>query len=134
MAKLITVAGRTLTQSEPSHGGLTYTITEVDVQAAKTNGNGNPVLIKQIDLSCKCKGDYEAGTSTFIGEGSASIVANTPGITCENESILLEGDNVEIVCEGTITYTSGSPSSAPGTASVKVTITNTNQTNIFVGC
>jgi hypothetical protein len=132
--KPITVAGRTLTLSEKSHPGLTYTITEVDNPAFKTNGNGNSVLVNQIKLSCQCSGDYVAGTSTFDGSGTASIVADTHRIKCENESILLEGDNVKIECEGTITYTTGSPPPPPedGSASIKVTITNTNQSNIFV--
>ena len=131
-AKLITVAGRTLEQSEPSHSGLTYSITETDNPAAKTNGNGNSILIEQIDLSCQCSGDYVAGTSTFTGSGNASIVANTPRITCEGGSILLKGDNVVITCNGTITNTSTSATS-PGTATVKVTISNPNQDNIFAG-
>lgn len=130
MGKLITVGGRTLSQSELSHTGLSYTVTETDITAVKTKGNGQSVLVKQINLSCQCSGTYVPGASTFVGTGSALIMANTPRTRCENESILLDGDNVTITCSGTITDTSTSATS-PGTATVKVTITDTNQTNIY---
>lgn len=130
MSKLITVGGRTLEQTSPSHPTLTYTITETDTPAERTTGGDNPVLIQQIALQCNCSDDYVANTSTFVGSGAAAIVAHTSKVTCEGQSIILEGDEVLITCEGTITVTSSGVSS-PGAATVTVRIANTNQSTII---
>lgn len=129
MGNLVTVFGRTLSKSGQSPSTLTYTITETDSNALKTFGRGEAILIKEIRLDCNCTGNYAAG-QTFVGSGTAAIVANTNRVKCEGESILLEGDSVTITCSGTVTETSTGLTSS-GTASVTVTITNTNQSNIF---
>lgn len=130
MSKLITVDGRQLQQSDKSHSTLTYTVTEIDVKAIKTVGQSKAVLIQQIGVQCSCSGDYVAGTSTFIGKGNGLIAAQTTRVLCEGKSILLEGDKTTITCSGTIT-TIASGATIAGTASVTVTVMNTNQTNIF---
>ena len=130
MGTLITVAGRTLSLSGQSHPSLNYQIVETDVPATKTRGNKQSILTQQIQLQCNCSGDYISGTSTFVGTGSAVIVASSTTVKCEQQQILLAGDKGTIVCNGTITVTSTGATS-PGTASVTVTVSNTNQTNIF---
>jgi len=130
MGDLVTISGRTLTQSALTPPSLTFTILEVDHPALKSFGHGNAILINTIDLQCTCSGNYAAG-QTFSGTGNASIVANTARVKCEGQSILRQGDNVTINCSGTITETS-SGTTSPGSASVTVTVTNANQTDIFV--
>jgi hypothetical protein len=53
-------------------------------------------------------------------------------VKCQGESVLVEGDWVNITCNGTITDTSSSATS-PGSASVTVTITNAGQSSVFAG-
>lgn len=130
MGDLVTISGRTLSQSAQTPASLTFSITEVDHPALRSFGHGNAILINKIDLECTCSGNYAPG-QTFTGTGSASIVANTTRVKCEGQSILRQGDNVTITCDGTITETS-SGTTSPGSASVTVTITNANQTDIFV--
>ncbi|WP_066382795.1 MULTISPECIES: hypothetical protein [unclassified Anabaena] len=129
MGKLITVSGRTLLLSGQSPPTLNYQVVETDIQATKTRGNKKPILIQQIKLDCTCFGSYSV-TTTFSGTGSAVIVASSTTVKCENQPILLAGDQVTITCSGTITETSTGATSS-GTASVTVTVSNTNQTNIF---
>lgn len=133
MGKLITVAGRALSQSGKSHPTLTYTITETDLKASKTFGNSKEVLLEKIDLQCTCSGLYTTPSQSFKGSGKAAIVANTPRVKCEGKSILLEGDNVTITCNGTVTDSSTTPPTEipDQQASVIVTITNTNQSDVF---
>jgi uncharacterized Zn-binding protein involved in type VI secretion len=130
MSKLITVDGRQLQQSNKSHPTLTYTVTETDLKAVKTLGQRKGVLLQQITLQCACSGDYVTGTSTFVGNGSAVIVAKTTRVLCEGKPIVLEGDKTTITCAGTIT-TTASGATSPGTASVTVAVVNSNQPNIF---
>ena len=47
MGKLIAVARRTLTQSNPTPATVTFTIRETDVPAARTNGNAQPDAARQ---------------------------------------------------------------------------------------
>jgi hypothetical protein len=129
MGKLITVSGRTLLLSGQSPPTLNYQVVATDVPATTTQGNKKPILIQQIQLQCTCSGNY-SGTTTFVGSGSAVIVASSTTVKCEKQPILLAGDQVTIICNGTITDTSTGATS-PGTASVTVTVNNTNKTNIF---
>lgn len=130
MGKLITVTGRTLLLSEKSHPSLNYQVVETDIPANKTRGNSQSILTQQIQLQCNCSGDYILPNSTFFGTGVAAIMASSKTVRCEQQQILLAGDQTNIVCNGTITNTN-TDITAPGTASVTVTITNTNQNNIF---
>jgi hypothetical protein len=129
MGKLITVAGRTLTQSNPTPATVTFTIVETDVPAARTNGAAHPVLVDRIALACTCSGNFSA-TQTYVGSGNAQIVASRQRVSCEGKPLLLEGDQVTITCSGTATDTaSGTP--VPANASVTVTITAGNQTTVL---
>lgn len=129
MSKLITVDGRQLELSNKLPDTLTYTVTAIDVKAARTLGQRKGILLQQIALTCNCSGDYVTGTSTFVGTGNAVILAKTTRVLCEGKPIILQGDRATITCSGTIT-TTASGATAAGTASVTVTVTNTNQTNI----
>ena len=129
MSKLITVTGRSLSLSGQSHPPLNYEITETDTQATTTSAEGNLVLLQQIQLQCNCSGDYVEGTSTFVGSGNASIIASSTTVKCESKPIVLAEDKVTITCSGTVTQTS-SGATSPGTASVTVTVTNTNQATV----
>jgi hypothetical protein len=131
MEKLITVSGRVLPLFNKSHPLLSYTITETDIKALRTTVGNKEVLVSQIQLTCQCSGDFVKGTSTFVGTGSAVIVANTSRVECEGQSILLEGDKVTVTCDGTITQTSTGATSL-GKASVEVEIKNANQTNVCI--
>jgi hypothetical protein len=129
MRKLITVAGRTLTQSNPTPATVTFTIVETDVPAARTSGAGHPVLLDRIALACTCSGNFSP-TQTYVGSGNAQIVSQRQRVSCEGKPLLLVGDQVTITCSGTATDTaSGTP--VPANASVTVTIGNGNQTTIF---
>jgi hypothetical protein len=129
MGELITVAGRTLTQSNPTPATVTFTIVETDVPAARTNGAGHPVLLDRISLACTCSGNFSP-TQTYVGSGNAQIVAQRQRVSCEGKPLLLVGDQVTITCSGTATDTaSGTPVAA--NASITVTIGNGNQTTIF---
>jgi hypothetical protein len=132
MGKLMTVSGRTLQQSAPSHPGLTYVIKETDEKAAKCRIGGKEVLINQIKLQCDCSGDYVAQTSTFMGTGEAAIIADTKRVKYQGNSILLKGDKVQITCNGTITTTS-SGATTQGTASVVVSIVAAGQKTVNAG-
>jgi hypothetical protein len=132
MATRITVAGRELELSEQSHSDLTYKVTAVDVEAQFTNAGDKNVLISQIALTCVCSGDYIKGTSTFVGNGNAVISANSQGLTCEDQPVLLEGDTTTITCTGSVT-TVALGATAPGTASVTVAIANTGQDGVTLG-
>ena len=128
MGKLITVAGRTLTQSNPTPATVTFTIVETDIPAARTSGGANPILIDRISLACTCSGEFSP-TQTYVGSGNAEIVAKRQRVSCEGKPMLLVGDQVTITCSGTATDTaSGTP--VPANASVTVTIGNGNQTTI----
>jgi hypothetical protein len=129
MGELITVAGRTLTQSNLTPATVTFTIVETDVPAARTNGAAHPVLVDRISLACTCSGNFSP-TQTYVGSGNAQIVAQRQRVSCEGKPLLLVGDQVTITCSGTATDTaSGTPVAA--NASVTVTIGNGNQTTIF---
>lgn len=129
MSELVSVVGRTISLSNKTPPDLTFTITEQDTEASKCTGKGSNVLIQQITLNCNCSGKFGEGL-TFVGTGMAAIVANTNRVKCEGQSVHLKGDNVVISCSGTVTETS-SGTTSPGSASVKATITNTNQDDIF---
>ena len=105
MGDRVTVSGRTLKLSNKTPGTLTYTLTETDHPALKTEAQDNAVLINAIMLQCSCSGDYVTGTSTFVGSGTASITAGTPRVECEDMQIIKKGDSTTITCSGTITTT-----------------------------
>jgi hypothetical protein len=129
MGKLITVAGRTLIQSNPMPPTVIFTIVETDVPAARTNGGAHPLMIDRISLACSCSGNF-AATQTYVGSGNAEIVARRQRVHCEGKPPLLVGDQVTITCWGTATDTaSGTP--VPANASVTVTITAGNQATIL---
>lgn len=129
MGELITVSGRILKQSNKSHDTLTYTITETDINASNTFGNSNEILIDKISLHCDCSGNYSP-TETYVGIGDSIIKANTKRVNCNGKSILVKGDKIEILCNGTITETS-TGATRQGIASVTVAIDNPNQSNIY---
>jgi hypothetical protein len=129
MAQLIAVKGRSLAQSNPTPATVSFTITETDVPAARTNGHGQPILIDRISLACTCSGNFSP-TQTYVGSGNAEIVASRQRVRCEGKPLLLVGDQVTITCSGTATDTvSGTPVAAK--ASVTVTIVGGNQTTII---
>jgi hypothetical protein len=129
MGKLIAVAGRTLTQSNPTPATVTFKIVETDVPAARANGGAHPVLIDRISLACTCSGNFSP-TQTYVGSGNAQIVPQRQRVRCEGKPLLLVGDQATITCSGTATDTaSGTPVAA--NASVTVTIGDGNQTTIF---
>jgi hypothetical protein len=129
MGKLIAVAKRTLTQSNPTPLTVTFKIRETDVPAARTNGNAHPVLLDRISLECTCSGNFSP-TQTYVGSGRADIVSTRKRVRCEGKPLLLVGDQVTITCWGTATDTaSGTP--VPANASVTVTITAGNQATIL---
>jgi hypothetical protein len=127
MGKLIAVAKRTLTQSNPTPAKVTFTIRETDVPAARTNGNGQPMLLDKISLECTCGGDFSP-SQTYQGSGRADIVATRERVRCEGKALLLVGDQVTITCSGMATDASGS---VPANATVTVTISDANQTTIL---
>ena len=129
MGKLIVVAGRTLQQSDPSPTTVTFTITETDVAAKKTNGNAHPVLIDRISLACTCSGDFSP-TQTYVGSGNMEILPSRNRVRCEGKPLLLVGDQVTITCSGTATDKTTAATVAAN-ASVTVTIVDGNQTNIL---
>jgi hypothetical protein len=129
MAQLIAVKGRSLAQSNPTPATVSFTITETDVPAARTNGHGQPILIDRISLACTCSGNFSP-TQTYVGSGNAEIVASRQRVRCEGKPLLLVGDQVTITCSGTATDTvSGTPVEAK--ASVTVTIVDGNQTTVI---
>lgn len=129
MGKLIAVAKRTLTQSNPTPATVTFTIAETDIPAARTNGNAHPVLIDRISLVCICGGNFSP-TQTYVGSGNAEIVSKRQRVLCEGKSLLLVGDQVTITCSGTATHTT-SGTTVNAEASVTVTIGDGNQTTIL---
>lgn len=134
MEKQIAVSGTQVwSLSSKSHPDLTYNVSEVPEKTSRTViGNNQQILVTQIQLQCNCTGDYIKGTSTFVGNGSANILAKADRqVECEGKSILLPGDEVEILCNGTITITSNGVTS-PGIATVKAKITNPNQKNVCI--
>jgi hypothetical protein len=127
MGKLITVARRTLTQSNPTPATVIFTIRETDVPAVRTNGNAQPMLLDRISLECTCSGSFSM-TQTYEGSGRADIVATRERVRCEGKSLLLVGDQVTITCSGMAKDASGS---VPANATVTVTISDANQTTIL---
>ena len=131
MQQPIVIAGRTITLS----GGIPSTLTFVlgvmtDIPALRTVGKGAaPVLIDNILVNVSASGDFVTGTSTFVGTGSAAIVASTPRVECEGFQMLTEGDKVVVTCNGTVTTTLGG-ATAPGIATVTATITDGVQKNV----
>jgi hypothetical protein len=129
MGKLVAVAGRTLTQSNPTPATVTFTIVETDLPAARTKGSGHPVLIDRISLACTCGGNFSP-TQTYEGTGNAEIVSGRQRVRCEGKPLLLVGDQVTIACSGTAKDTT-SGTTVPAQASVTVTIGDANQTTLF---
>jgi hypothetical protein len=131
MQKPIVIQGRSLTLTGGLPATLTFTLgVTTDVPALRTIGKGAaPVLINSILVNVSASGNFVTGTSTFVGNGSASIVASTPRVTCEGQQMLTEGDSVVVTCTGTITTTS-SGVTTPGTATVEVVITDGVQKNV----
>jgi hypothetical protein len=128
MGKLITVAKRTLTQSNPTPVTVIFTIRETDVPAARTNGNAQPMLLDKISLECTCSGNFSA-TQTYEGSGRADILSARERVRCEGKPLLLVGDQVTITCSGTAKDASGT--TVPADATVTVTISDANQTTIL---
>jgi hypothetical protein len=138
MAKPAAVTGYALTQSEQNPASVTYSVTPTATTAARTRVNGKPLLLGQLALNCTCGGTHPGSpgpppvpSGTYVGNGAGTIVANTPRVRCENQAMLLEGDNVTVSCTGMITPPSSPP--AAGNASVKVAIGNANQGSVRVG-
>jgi hypothetical protein len=129
MGKLIAVARRTLTQSNPTPATVTFTIRETDVPATRTNGNANPMLLDKISLECTCSGNFSP-TQTYEGSGRADIVATRQRVRCEGKPLLLVGDQVTITCSGTAKDTA-SGTTVTADATVTVTISGANQTTIL---
>jgi len=133
MQQQIAILGRTLTTTvlvpTPAPPGFVVQLTPTDNPAQHCDATSKSVLIQQIALTCNCSGDWVTGTSTFAGAGSGNIVASTPRVQCEGQSILTLGDKVTIRCPGTITTTAGG-STTPGTASITVTITAAGQVTV----
>jgi hypothetical protein len=129
MLKQIVVAGRELAQSDkkpdPPNGAVVYTLTETDHPAQRTTLEGKAVLLEQIKLECACSGSI--GLNSYTGDGTASIAANTPRVTCEGQQLLLLGDNATVNCTGTTTTPSGA-TTAGVAASVSVAISDAAQT------
>ncbi len=132
MGNLVTVSGRTLQNSAPSHSSLTYTITATDIKASKALAGAKEILTKKIKLHCECSGTY-GPNQTYVGNGDADIEANTARVKCEGESILVEGDSVTINCTGTVTDNSTiPPTTIPNAlASITVKISAAGQTNVY---
>jgi hypothetical protein len=128
MGNLITVAGRTLTQSNPDPSTVIFTIVATNIPAVKTNGSGRPMLVDKISLACTCSGNFSP-TETYVGSGSAEIVSQRQRVRCEGKPLLLVGDQVTIPCSGTATAPNGV--TTPKDASVTVTIGDGNQTTIL---
>jgi uncharacterized Zn-binding protein involved in type VI secretion len=128
MAKLVAVAGRTLTQSNPTPATVNFTIVETDLPATRTKGSGQPVLIDRIALACTCGGNFSP-TQKYVGTGNAEIVSGRQRLRCEGKPLLLIGDQVTIACSGTATDTT-SGTTMPANASVTVTITDAKQTTV----
>jgi hypothetical protein len=128
MGKLIAVAGRTLTQSNPTPATVTFTIVETDFPAIKTNGSGHPMLVDKVSLVCTCSGNLPS-METYVGSGSAEVVSKRQRVRCEGKPLLLVGDQVTIECSGTATAPNGATRDAK--ASVTVTIGDANQTTLF---
>jgi hypothetical protein len=128
MGKLIAVAGRTLTQSNPTPATVTFTIIETDVPAARTTGKKSLVLVDKISLECTCSGNLPS-METYVGSGSGEIVSKRKRVRCEGKPLLLVGDQVTIECSGTATAPNGATRDAK--ASVTVTISDGNQTTLL---
>lgn len=88
------------------------------------------MLLNKIHLECTFGPTYtDGGTLSSPTKISGDIVASTPLVQCEDNSMLAEGDNVKVEYSGT----SVTPSTSnPATASVVVTIARAGQTNIYV--
>jgi len=132
MGKPIAVDSWAQELSAQTPSTLTYKVQPTIFAAAKTRASGKKLLISKIVLSCSCSGDYVTGTSTFVGAGQAAIEAQSPGLRCEGQPVLLEGDKVTITCDGTIT-TTASGATGPGKASVTVTIKSAGQQKTILG-
>jgi hypothetical protein len=129
MGKLIAVAKRTLTQSNPTPLTVTFAIRETDVPAARTNGNAHPMLLDKISLECTCSGNFSP-TQTYVGSGRADIVSTRERVRCEGKPLLLAGDQVTITCSGKATDTT-SGTTVDADATVTVTISDASQTTIL---
>jgi hypothetical protein len=129
MGKLIVVTGRTLTQSNLTPATVTFTIVETDSPAARTNGDGHPILTDRISLVCTCSGSF-LPTQTYVGSGNAEIVSQRQRVRCEGKPLLLVGDQVTLTCSGTATDTT-SGATMEAKASVTVTIGDSNQAAIL---
>jgi hypothetical protein len=129
MGKLIAVAKRTLTQSNPTPLTVTFKIRETDLPAARTNGDADPVLLDKISLECTCSGNFSP-TQTYVGSGRADIVSTRKRVRCEGKPLLLVGDQVTITCSGKATDTT-SGTTVDADATVTVTISDANQTTIL---
>jgi hypothetical protein len=129
MGKLIAVAQRTLTQSNPTPATVTFKIRETDVPAARTSGNDHPVLLDRISLECTCSGNFSP-TQTYVGSGRADIVSTRERVRCEGKPLLLVDDQVTITCSGKATDTT-SGTTVDADAKVTVTISDASQTTIL---
>ena len=129
MGKLFAVAGRILTQTDQTPATVTFTTAETDIPAARTNGDGHPVLMDKISLACSCSGNFSP-TQTYVGSGNAEIVSTRQRVRCEGRPLLLVGDQVTITCSGKATDTT-SGATVDAKASVTVTISSANQTTML---
>jgi hypothetical protein len=125
MQKEVVIPAFTLT-AVPTPATLTVALTPTSIPAAKCTAASQSMLITNLVVNCTCSGVFAPG-ATFSGTGSGTIVASTPRVTCEGQSILTQDDSVTISCSGTVTTSGGG---SPGTASVKVTITAAGQLTV----
>jgi hypothetical protein len=126
------VTGRTLTQSNPQPpppaGAVVFAITATHLAAQRSTGEGTPLVLQQIQLSCTCSGTI--GPDTYAGIGQAVIAAGTARVTCEGHELVLEGANMVVPCSGTTTAPDGTTKpNVP--ASVTVTVTKAGQESVL---
>lgn len=134
MPSSIVIRGRALTLSGGVPSTLRYSVSAaVDRPALRTAGKGAAaVLTGSIQVTVQATGDYVPGTSTFAGQGQGAILASTPRVLCEGAQLLTEGDSVTVTCAGTVTTTAGG-ATAPGTATVVISVSDGLQKNVVAG-
>jgi hypothetical protein len=127
MQKLVANSNRKLTYVV-NPATVTCKAVETDGVATRTQAGGAPALLNKIHLECTMGGTAPGGAFSTAAPVPGDIVASTPRVQDEAQSLLVLGDTVTIQCVGTVT--SGTSVSS-FTATVTVTITDAGQLNIF---
>ena len=123
MAKPVAIETATLSTSDGSVTGLTYSITNsAPVAADRSTLAGAAILIEKIEVVCSASGTGPAGVYAMTGTGT--ITAGSPRVTCQDQALVLAGAAVTVDLTGTVTQ-GGSASNTSGT--VRVTVTDAGQ-------